>query len=168
MKYYATVDGQTYEISIEGAGSITVNGTPLEVDMQRIGRLNLFSLLVQSVSYEVSVEADGEQRNAFNTLLAGTRYVVKVQDERTRRLSLADRSIKPPAGELVIRAPIPGLVVRVAVTPGQPVVEGDPLVILEAMKMENELRAPRAGTIHEVRVDVNAQVTLGQVLVTIR
>ena len=91
-----------------------------------------------------------------------------MQDERSRRLALADRSLKPPAGELIIKAPIPGLVIKVAVTSGQAVGEGDTLVILEAMKMENELRAPRGGTVHEVRVAPGDQVALGQVLLSVR
>jgi pyruvate carboxylase subunit B len=101
-------------------------------------------------------------------MVAGLRYVVKVQDERSRRLALADRSLRPPEGELPIKAPIPGLVVKVQVAAGQQVAEGETLVILEAMKMENELRAPRAGVIHEVKTDPGAQVTLGQVLLTIK
>ena len=69
---------------------------------------------------------------------------------------------------VVVKAPIPGLVVRVLVAPGQQVVEGEPLLILEAMKMENELRAPRAGVIHDVRVETRMLVTLGQVMLTLR
>jgi biotin carboxyl carrier protein len=168
MKYYATVDNQTYEISVEGVGRILVDGVDVTADMQRIGDLDLYSLLVDQVSHEVYVETDNDQRNAYDVLLAGTRYLVKVQDERSRRMALADRSLKPPAGELIIKAPIPGLVIKMGVTPGQAVSEGDTLVILEAMKMENELRAPRAGTVHEVRVGPGAQVALGQMLLSIR
>jgi biotin carboxyl carrier protein len=168
MKYYATVDNETYEISIDGPDQVTVNGVPLMADMERIGRLDLYSLLMDNISHEVYVEAEGEPRNSYGVLVEGARYAVKVQDERSRRMALADRSLKPPAGELMIRAPIPGLVVKVAVTPGQEVAEGETLVILEAMKMENELRAPRAGAIHEVRVVPGNQVSLGQVLVSVR
>jgi biotin carboxyl carrier protein len=167
MKYYAAVDNQTYEIVVE-AGTITINGTEMTADMQRIGRLDLFSLLLDNASHEVFVEPDATQRNTYDVLVEGTRYVVKVQDERTRRLTLADRSLKPPPGELIIRAPIPGMVVKVLAEPGQAVVEGEILVILEAMKMENELRAPRAGIIHEVRARPGDQVTLGQVLASLR
>jgi biotin carboxyl carrier protein len=73
-----------------------------------------------------------------------------------------------PDGELSIKAPIPGLVVRVLVEPGRPVVEGETLLILEAMKMENEIRAPRAGVIHEVRSEPGAQVASGQILLTLK
>jgi biotin carboxyl carrier protein len=100
--------------------------------------------------------------------VGGLRYEVKVQDERSRRLSLVDRTLRAPEGELAIKAPIPGLVVRVPIETGQQLAEGDTLVILEAMKMENELRAPRGGTVHEVRARPGDQVALGQVLVTMR
>ncbi len=169
MKYFATIDNQTYEISVEGSGKITVDGVDVTSDMQRIGRLDLYSLLVDNVSHEVFVEeGSSNQPNVYGVLVAGARYLVKVQDERSLRLALADRSLKPLAGELIIKAPIPGLVIKVAVTPGQVVGEGDSLVILEAMKMENELRAPREGTVHEVRVAPGDQVALGQVLLSIR
>jgi biotin carboxyl carrier protein len=168
MKYFATVDGQTYEIAVESTGTITIDGVEVASDMQRIGRLDLYSLLLDNTSHEVLVDSVSELRNSYSVLLAGQRYVVHVQDERSRRLALADRSLKPSAGEIAMRAPIPGLVVKIAVTPGQSVAEGDTLLILEAMKMENELHAPRAGVVHEVRVEAGAQVSLGQVLATIR
>ncbi len=169
MKYFATIDNQTYEINVEGSGTITVDGVDVTADMQRIGRLDLYSLLVENESHEVFVEAgSANQPNVYGVLVSGERYLVKVQDERSRRLALADRSVKPPPGELIIKAPIPGLVIKVGVTPGQVVAEGDSLVILEAMKMENELRAPREGTVHEVRVGPGDQVALGQVLLSIR
>jgi biotin carboxyl carrier protein len=168
MKYFATVENQTYEIDIDHSGRVTVDGVELSTDMRRVGRLDLYSLLLDNRSHEVLVEPDYEQRNLYGVLVAGTRYQVKVQDERSRRLALADRTLRAPAGELAVKAPIPGLVVKVPIVPGQAVVEGETLVILEAMKMENELRAPRAGTVHEVRAEPGAQVALGQVLVTIR
>jgi biotin carboxyl carrier protein len=118
-------------------------------------------------SHEVVVEADPLQRGEYGVLIEGTRYEVTVQDERVRRLAAATR---PPqaGGEVTVRAPIPGLVIKVLVAAGQEVVEGESLLILEAMKMENELRTPRAGVVHEVRVAPGAQVAHGQVLVTIR
>lgn len=167
MKYFATVEGQTYEVVIEGHGRITVDGVEMTADMRPVGRPELHSLLLDHASHEVVVEAGAGGRNLYSVLVGGTQYSVKVQDERARRLAQADRGVRAPAGELAIKSPIPGLIVRVPVAPGQAVAEGEPLVILEAMKMENELRAPRAGIVHEVRVAAGAQVALGQVLVTL-
>lgn len=168
MKYYATVAGHTYEIVIEGPGRITVDGVAMAADMQAVGRPDLRSLLLDHVSHEVVVESDPTARNVYDVLVGGTQYQVQVQDERARRLAQADRTVRAPAGELAIKSPIPGLIVRTLVAPGQVVAEGETLLILEAMKMENELRAPRAGVVHDVRVEAGAQVALGQVLATLR
>ena len=168
MKYFATIDGVTYEISIDGQGQISIDGQTLSVDMQRSGRLDLYSLLIDHASHEVVVEPGVEQRNVYEVFVAGARFEVSVQDERSRRLAQASRNLRAQPGELAIKAPIPGLVANVPVSPGQPVQEGETLVILEAMKMENELRAPRAGVVHEVRVTAGEQVSMGQVLVTLR
>lgn len=168
MKYFATVNEQTYEIDIDHHGRLTIDGTEMAADMRLVGGQHLYSLLLDNASYEIVLDSEGEQRNLSGVMVAGLRYVVKVQDERSRRLALVDRSLRAPDGELLIKAPIPGLVLRVPVTPDQEVGEGETLVILEAMKMENELRAPRAGTVHEVRIQPGAQVTLGQVLVTLK
>jgi len=168
VKYFATINERTFQIDIDHHGRITVDGVEMLADMQAVGDRSLYSLLLDNISYEIVLEPEVDQRNSYGLLVGGLRYLVKVQDERSRRLSLADRSIRAPAGELAVKAPIPGLVVKVSVTSGQVVAEGEPLVILEAMKMENELRAPRGGTVHEVRAVPNMQVALGQVLVTLR
>ncbi len=168
MKYYASIDGQTLEVCIEGANRITIDGVPVEADIQHLSYGNLYSLLVDHTSYEADVEANAGRRGEYAVLISGIRYGVVVQDERTRRLVPAERKAQAAAGETTIRAPIPGLVVKVLVEPGQQVAEGQPLLILEAMKMENDLRAPHAGTVHEVRVQPGAQVALGQALALIK
>lgn len=167
MKYFVTVGDQTFEIVLDGSGTIAVNGEPLSVDMRQSGRFDLFSLLVDNRSLEVVVEASGEGRNKYDVLVAGARYEVEVQDERTRRLASASRDLGAPAGKLAIKAPIPGLVVRVCAADGEDVQQGQPLIVLEAMKMENELRAPRDGRVQHVRVQAGDQVSLGQVLMTL-
>jgi len=168
VKYYATVSGQVYEISIDHPDRISVDGVELAADMRPVGGGQLYSLLLEHVSYEVVVDPEGEQRNAYGVMVSGLRYEVRIQDERSRRLALADRSLRAPEGELAIKAPIPGLVVKTLVVPGQGVAEGETLLILEAMKMENEIRAPREGTVHDVRVEAGTQVAMGQVLLSLR
>jgi biotin carboxyl carrier protein len=167
MKYFATIDDQIYEIDIDHHGRVTIDGAELSADLQLVGGSNLYSLLVDNASYEVVLDPESEGHATYRVMTRGVQHVVRVQDERSRRLALVDRSLRPPDGELLIKAPIPGLVVRTPVAPGQEVAEGDTLVILEAMKMENELRAPRAGTVHDVKVSPGAQVQLGQTLLTL-
>lgn len=168
MKYFATINKQTFEIDIDHHNRITVDGVELAADMKLVGGQRLYSLLLDNTSYEVLLEPENDKRNQYNVMVSGLRYQVKVQDERSRRLALVDRSLRAPEGELLIKAPIPGLVVKVSVAPGQEVGEGETLVILEAMKMENELRAPRAGTVHDVRVLQGDQVALGQMLLALK
>lgn len=176
MRYYVSVDDQVYEIVIDHPDRMLMDGLEFAADMRPVSGGQLYSLLLDNTSYEVVLDPEGEQRNTgavsarsvYGVMVSGRRYVVRVQDERSRRLALADRSLRAPEGELAVKAPIPGLIVRVVVTSGQSVMEGETVLILEAMKMENELRAPRAGTIHEVRVEPGMQVATGQVLVTIR
>jgi biotin carboxyl carrier protein len=168
MRYYATVGEHTYEISIDHHGRIMIDGTELAVDMKAVAGRQLYSLLVENISHEIVLDPDSDQRALYGIMVEGQRYIVKVQDERSRRLALADRNLKPPDGELLIKAPIPGLVVKVMVAPGQQVAEGDPLLILEAMKMENELRAPRDGVIHELRIEPRMQVAVGQIMLSLR
>lgn len=168
MKYFATINDQTYEIDIDHHDRVTVNGVELAADMKLVGGQRLYSLLLDGASYEVLLEPENDKRNQYDVMVSGLRYQVKVQDERSRRLALVDRSLRAPEGELLIKAPIPGLVVKVPVAAGQEVGEGETLVILEAMKMENELRAPRAGVVHDVRVSPGDQVALGQVMLALR
>jgi len=164
MKYYVTVGEQTYEIVIDGQGQIMVDGESLSVDIQQSGRLDLYSLLIDNQSHEVVVESENEAPSKYQVLVAGAQHEVGVQNERTRRLALISHDLETHTGSITIKAPIPGLVVKTPVVAGQQVERGDTLIILEAMKMENELRAPRAGTISEVRVVAGEQVNLGQVL----
>jgi biotin carboxyl carrier protein len=84
-----------------------------------------------------------------------------------RRLAEAAQGFAPPSGEIAVKAPMPGLVVDVAVREGQAVKAGSILVILESMKMENELKAPRAGVISQVRVHRGQTVEQHETLVAI-
>jgi biotin carboxyl carrier protein len=138
--------------------------------MEHIGEGNLYSLLVDHRSHEAEVEAEADpgQRGRYHVLVSGTRFEVRVEDERARRLAPAQRKSEAGISETTVRAPIPGLVVKVLVTPGQAVVEGETLLILEAMKMENDLKAPHAGIVHEVRVQPGAQVALGETLASVK
>ena len=106
---------------------------------------------------------EGEGTDWFVTL-AGRRIAVTVQSWRERTLAEARLAATAAAGPLEIRSTLPGLVVAVNVAVGAEVQEGDPLVTIEAMKMQNEVRAPRAGTIGQVAVSTGAAVAAGVLL----
>ena len=155
MKYIAQVDGITYEIEITPEGVITMDGEPVEADLLQVDPLGLHSLLINHQSYELVVE---EQQRGYRVTLGGNAFSVDVADERQLRMESSRADVSAGDGDLPIHAPIPGLVVKVMVTEGQTVALNDPLVILEAMKMENEIRAPREGVVRNISVQVGQSV----------
>jgi len=100
-------------------------------------------------------------------LLRGNQYSVQVEDERERRLRMAAGQASKQEGKIILQAPMPGLVIEIPVKEGQEVDEGDVLVILESMKMQNELTAPQAGRITRIQAKVNAHVDRKQVLLVL-
>jgi len=165
MKYVTTVGEHHFEIEIEERGTVLVNGEPHAVDLREIIPDKLYSLLLNHVSHESFVQND--TGNHFQVLLSGRLYHVQVEDERAIRLARGLVKFTPDSGEIPIRAPMPGLIVSVPATTGQPVKAGDVLVVLESMKMDNELRAPRDGTVARVHVEAGCNVEGKQTLVTL-
>ena len=164
MKYTCIVGDSTYEIRPGANQAIEVNGEPHRVDFQTIEQDTLYSLLIDNHSWQVLVERSGDE---YRISIDGELYVVSVQDERTRKIQKALNRAAKETGEFILKAPMPGLVRGIPVLSGQEVQKGQGLVILEAMKMENELRAPRAGVVRDIRVKPGDAVELGQALVVI-
>lgn len=163
MKYAATVKGQTFTIEITSEKTVRVGDRTHRVDLQSIDAAFLYSLLIDNNSYEVLIEEQGED---YRVLLLGELYTVQVEDDF--RHQMARRRVQTkPSGRMAVKAPMPGLVVAVPVTEGQEVSTGDVLVILESMKMENEVRAPRDGRVNRVRVSPSDAVEKGQTLVVL-
>lgn len=164
MKYATTVGDQTYIIEINRDGEIVCDGEVYAADLQSIDELGTYSLLLDSASHEALVEIRNDE---IGVLLRGRFYPIRVQDERARRLAESTRGLGAPTGEVAIKSPMPGMIVAVRVSPGQDVVKGDTLVILESMKMENELKAPRDGKVLSVRAEARQAVEQGQTLITL-
>ncbi|MBX7213826.1 MAG: biotin/lipoyl-binding protein [Thermoflexales bacterium] len=164
MKYVTAVGEKSFTIDINEAGSINVNGQPRALDFQSIDNGGLYSVLVDNKSFEALVEqGEGEYR----VLIAGTLYHVKVVDERAKRLAEAGGAFTPTSGELTIKSPMPGLIVAIPVKDGDVVKKGQVLIVLESMKMENELKAPRDGTVTAIKVTPRQAVEQGQALLTL-
>ena len=164
MKYIATVDDQTYEIEINSEREVLLNGQRMTVDFQSVADEPVYSLLVQGRSHEAYVH---EVDDGLVVLLAGRMYHVGVEDDRQRRLREVSGDRKVAGGDYHLKSPMPGLVVAVPVKSGQPVERGAILVILESMKMQNELKAPRAGTVTQLRVKPGDRVDQNQVMLTL-
>jgi biotin carboxyl carrier protein len=165
MSYVALVNEDSFHISVDAPDGVTVNQEQHVASMENIGGPSLYSLIVDNTSYEVHVE---EREGGYRVLLLGQVYDVHIEEEGARLIASARRSLLPSEDEeLVIRSPIPGLIFDVTVQEGQQVSEGDILLIVEAMKMENELRAPRDGVVQATHVAPGDRVDKGTPLVTL-
>jgi len=165
VKFVATIgDGvQTVEVTGEaGRYRLTIGSEIREVDARRTAP-GLYSLLIDGASYIVDVT---DRKGTYVVGVADETYVIRVEDE-TRHVIRTSGRATASAGPQSLAAPLPGKVTHVAVKAGDAVAAGDTLVIIEAMKMENELKAAAPGTVVEVRVQPGQAVTAGDVLVVI-
>jgi biotin carboxyl carrier protein len=164
MKYIASVKNQQFTVDINNDGAITIDDEPIEIDFRRLPSGGITSLLLDNRSISAVVDERGDD---WEVLIMGELYSVKVQDERSFRLAQRGGPGVGVDGEAVVKSPMPGIIVAVPVAEGDKVSLGDKVVILESMKMENELRAPCDGVITHVNVSAGASVEKDQALVTI-
>ena len=164
MKYIATIEDQQFEIEIDSDREITVDGQLLSVDFQSVADQPIYSIILEGESHEASINLTDL---GLQVLLRGQLFEVQVEDERQRRLRQSSGGIPLHHGELQIKAPMPGLVVAVPVEDGEEIGKGNNLIILESMKMQNEIKAPRDGTIQRVSVSPGDSVDQNQVLLTL-
>ena len=161
MNYIARIGEQEYEIEILSETRVLINGIPHQIDFKALRQQLSYSLLTDGKSYEVNIYQDNGD---WEVLLRGRQFSVEVEDERERRLRLAAGQASIPKGRYLLKAPMPGMVIDIPVTVSDQVSKGDVLVILESMKMQNELTAPRDGTITRVHAHVNDNVERNEIL----
>jgi len=164
MKFEAQTGRGTIPVEIAGADgrfTVTIGAERLAVDARETGE-GIWSILLGDASHVVDVT---EQDGVCVVDVDGERYAIRVEEEtryiiRTRGAQGGDRG-------QVLKAPMPGKVTLIGVAVGQVVAPGDGLIVLEAMKMENELQAQVAGTVKEIRVVAGQAVNPGDVLLVI-
>ncbi|HSB65348.1 MAG TPA: biotin/lipoyl-containing protein [Anaerolineales bacterium] len=149
MKYVTSIDGHEYMVDVLDERHVSIDGVTYDVDFMQVGDQPVYSLVVNGESVEAHVYPN---EDVWQVLFHGTLFTARVEDEREKRLraSLAGRVAEHE--DFHLRAPMPGMVVSIPVQDGQLVKKGDVLVILESMKMQNELRSPRDGKVTRVRV----------------
>ncbi len=162
MLYHVTIDGRTYAVGIDG-DAVTLDGKPVDAGVAPLPGTDVQALrLGQSHQRLVAVSSS---RESWHIQAAGRLRDVEVVDERTRVIQEMTGSSASAAKAASLRAPMPGLVVKVAVEEGETVVRGQGVVIVEAMKMENELAAEVEARVGRVLVEPGQTVEKGQVLV---
>jgi biotin carboxyl carrier protein len=159
-KLIVTIDEKSFEVEVgaerDGAFTVTVDGEPLNVYVPDLAQPNLVDwMIVDNRPYEMVF--DGDLRSVT---LEGRRHTIQARDRETR-------TVRPVSGDGRIKAPIPGMITRLNVEPGDAVEVGQTVLVLEAMKMENEIRAPKTGVVRLVAVKPGQTVTLSELLVEI-
>jgi biotin carboxyl carrier protein len=160
----ASVDGVEMALDWRAIGGALMR----EIDGERTGH---YSLLAGQASYDVYVRdlgaaPDEEGARAFEVTVGARTFTLRLRDERTRALEQLAGGARH-TGDAVIRAPMPGLVSNVLVAEGQTVKRGQAVVVLEAMKMENDLATPRPGVVKSVRAAKGQTVNQGDTLVVV-
>ena len=164
MKYVTIVGDKTFNIEVEQADRLIIDGEPYQIDFQTLGEGGLLSLLVNNHSVEAAIE---QREEAWEVLIRGELYSVQVQDERLLLLNQVQGKTGGVKGEMTVKSPMPGIIVRVPVAVGDTVQKGAAVIILESMKMENELKSPRAGKVKRVFVENGMSVEKDQPLVAV-
>jgi biotin carboxyl carrier protein len=160
MIYDVSIDGKSYRLELdhrEAGWSCRVDGSKVEIDAV-LARRDVLSLRVGNQAFEIKRERVGEEVHLW---VGSRRFAAVVRDPRSLRgrgRSADDR------GPIKLTAPMPGKVVRVLVSPGATVEPGAGVMVVEAMKMQNEIKSPKKGTIQKILVAEGAAVNAGDAL----
>ena len=163
MKYFVRVGDREFGVELAGDG-IRVDGVAVRAHLADVEGTPVRLVTIGDEVHRVVARRNGG-KGQYTLRVDGYRFDVEALDERTRTirdLTVASAAVTGPAP---LVAPMPGLVVRITVQPGDMVTAGQALVVMEAMKMENELRAPAAGTVKAVLVQPGTAVEKGATLV---
>ena len=163
MKYIVDVNGDRNTVSLE-RGQAIVGDAPTDVRLDPPDGSPSRTVRIGDRVHRIVVRR-GERRGRYTLWIDGFRHEVDALDERTREIQDLAAAAAGPRGPAPLIAPMPGLIVRVNATPGQQIAAGAGLVVMEAMKMENELRATAAGTVKAVHATPGQAVEKGALLV---
>jgi len=167
MKLHAAIADRESDVDIRidgGTVRAELNGRIYQLDLNRIGHNHLL-LKSEGQIFECRVDGRPESGSQVEVTVGSTRYSITLTDPK--RLRSANAGDKHAGGAVRILAPMPGKVVRVLVEAGAQVAAGEGIVVVEAMKMQNEMKSPRAGTVTGLNVQVGATVNGGDVLAVI-
>ncbi len=164
QKYITTIGEQQYTVELLKDNKVSVDGVIYDVDYEAMTGQQLVSLLVDGKSFDCHIYQDDEN---WHVLMRGALYTAQVEDEREKRLKAAAGQASDEGGAFTLKAPMPGLVVAVPVNIGDEIEKGSVLVVLESMKMQNELKSPRAGKITAIEVKAGDSVEQKQLMLTL-
>ena len=162
MKYFVRIDDEDVEVVLDG-NTVAVDGRTYHAELAPQDGTPVQVLRLGDEVHRLVVRA-GDTRGRYSLWVDGFRLEVDALDERARAIRELTGAAAAASGPAPIVAPMPGMIVRVAAQVGDQVQPGQGLVVMEAMKMENELRATSAGTVRAVLVQPGTAVEKGAVL----
>jgi biotin carboxyl carrier protein len=155
MRYITTVNEVEYIVELLNEKLVRVNDQEYKVDFASVSNQPVLTLLANNQSYQAHIFQDEHE---WQILLQGTLYRAMVVDEREKSLRAAAGASLVQTGTFTLKAPMPGLVIKIPVQQGDLVEQGDVLLILESMKMQNELKSPNKGTVTRIFVEEGSTV----------
>jgi acetyl/propionyl-CoA carboxylase alpha subunit len=164
MKYITSIDGHEYIVDILDEHRVSVDGVIYQMDFIRVGDQPVYSMVVNGESFDAHVY---QNEDTWQVLFRGTLFTAYVEDEREKRLRAALAGKVAEHVDYHLKAPMPGMVVSIPVQEGQMIQKGDVLVVLESMKMQNELRSPRDGKVVRVRVETGDRVEQKETMLSV-
>jgi biotin carboxyl carrier protein len=166
MKYWVGIGDRSYVVSIqEGEGHTVAELDVVTMELQlEEGATGTYTLVVDGKTYSLAAMPHSA---GYSVAVRGVPFDVAIEDDRQHRLSAASKAKELAEGTVSLRAPMAGRVARVDAVEGHQVAKGDRLLVLEAMKMENDIRAPRAGRTGQVQVSTGQTVEQGQLLLVL-
>jgi pyruvate carboxylase subunit B len=163
MKYLVRIGDQDHTVLLDGDG-VHIDGQDVAAYVEQIDGTPVRMVTVGDAVHRVIVRP-GPSRGIYTLWLDGYRFDVEALDERTRAIRDLSGTSTAPAGPAPLKAPMPGLIVRVHVQVGEAVQPGQALVVMEAMKMENELRATAGGKVKAIVAGPGTAVEKGALLI---
>lgn len=164
MKYIVELSGRTFVVELDGETARVDGAAPMTARLEAIEGSPVHLVTVGATLHRATAMREGA-RGRYVLRIDGRRYLADALDERTRAIRDMADATRPDMGPVPLVAPMPGLIVRVHVAVGDVVAAGEPLVAIEAMKMENELVAPAAGTVRAIHAVPGSPVEKGTTLV---
>jgi pyruvate carboxylase subunit B len=163
VKYVVAVNGETHKVSLDGDG-VRFEGELLPVALEDPEGTPVRVLTIGNEVHRVVVQRR-EGRGTYTLWVDGYRFDVEALDERTRAIREMAASTAGPVGPAPVKAPMPGLVLRINVKVGDEIGAGHAVAVMEAMKMENELRSVGPGRVRAILVQPGTAVEKGALLV---
>ena len=163
MKYFVNIGEREFEVEVrDRAGKLEarIGGELVDYGYAEVDQAGQVALLMEQACYGVSIAGS---HNDYDVTVAGHRFAVVIEDERERAAHAAEREKHKGGG--VVKSVMPGVIVALNISEGDIVEEGQPMLILEAMKMQNEIGAPGEGRVKRVFVSAGEAVAAGAKLV---